>query len=229
MYAFLNANNADDIVNNVEKYNKKSESNGSLMRCLPIAAFCINKPNSIILEVAAIDASLTHCSETIHLITGIYCCVLAKILSFRIKSVFDGIHIDNLIEMVQEEIVRQDDHDPLLLTWFFQELELNDLSNYDAIKNEGHVKHAFIFFIYFLKNINKYTYERAIIEVLQCGGDTDTNAKIVGNLFGAYYGDCVPKYMSDIVLNFDCTQADRRFRRPEVYGIKHGINLIKDI
>lgn len=228
-YAFINATNAEDIVNNVAKFNQTSESNGSLMRCLPIAAFCINKPNSIILEVAAIDASLTHCSETIHLITGIYCCILAQILSSRIKSSFSEVNIDNLIEMVKDTIITQDDADSILLTWISEALELSNLSNYDAIKHEGHVKHAFIFFIYFLKNINNYTYERAIVEVLQCGGDTDTNAKIIGNLFGAYYGDCVPKYMSDVVLNFDCTQAPKHFRRPENYGILHGIKLIKDI
>jgi ADP-ribosylglycohydrolase len=99
----------------------------------------------------------------------------------------------------------------------------------DAIKNEGHMKHAFIFFIFFLKNIDKFTYETAIIEVLKCGGDTDTNAKIVGNLFGAYYGDCVPKYMSDPVLNFDCTQAEGCFKRPEKYGIKNAIRLLGEI
>jgi len=61
------------------------------------------------------------------------------------------------------------------------------------------------------------------------GGDTDTNAKIVGNLFGAYYGDCVPKYMSDPVLNFDCTKATGIYKRPKKYGIKNAIKLVEKI
>ena len=46
--ALFEANNADDMVNNSYEYNETSESNGSLMRCIPIAVFCVNKPNDII-------------------------------------------------------------------------------------------------------------------------------------------------------------------------------------
>ena len=81
-----------------------------------------------------------------------------------------------------------------------------------------------------MNNIEKYTYEEAIKLVLMCGGDTDTNAKIVGNLFGAYYGDCVPEYMKTKVLNYDCTSHDNSFYiRPAKYGIKNAINLINQI
>ncbi len=56
------------------------DSNGSLMRCIPIAIFCINKTDEIIMEVAGVDASLTHYSERVQLITGIYCCIISSIL-----------------------------------------------------------------------------------------------------------------------------------------------------
>ena len=101
------------------------------------------------------------------------------------------------------------------------------MSNYDSLDNAGHVKHAFIFVIYFLNKIYDYTYERAIMETLMCGGDTDTNAKIVGSLFGAYYGDCIPQYVMEPVLKFDCTQSVvPLFKRPACYGINRGIDLI---
>lgn len=228
-YSMINAENADDMANNALNHNKNSQSNGSLMRCFPIAAFCINKSDEIILEVSSIDASLTHPSETIQLITGIYCCVLARILSHKLKYPEELINGNELIHTIKDIMLQKEMNDPIILLWINEACVLKDLSNYDAIKSEGHVKHAFIFFIYFLKNIANYTYETAIMEVLKCGGDTDTNAKIVGNLFGAYYGECVPKYMSDVVLNFDCTQAKKPFERPEIYGIKHGIKLISEI
>jgi ADP-ribosylglycohydrolase len=128
-----------------------------------------------------------------------------------------------------KDIIKSDTNNQLLLVWLFDALELTDLSAYDAIFNEGHVKHAFIFFIFFLKNITQFTYEKALIEVFKCGGDTDTNGKIVGNLFGAYYGDCVPKYMSEPVLHFDCTKAEGFYKRPKKYGIKNAIKLIGEI
>lgn len=81
-----------------------------------------------------------------------------------------------------------------------------------------------MFFAFFLKNTTHIIYEKALIGVLKCGGDTDTNAKIVGNLFGAYYGDCVPKYMSVPVLNFDCTKAEEFYKRPKNMELKIQLN-----
>jgi len=65
---------------------------------------------------------------------------------------------------------------------------------------------------------------------VKCGGDTDTNAKIVGNLLGAYYGNCIPEYMSKPVLEFDCTKSSNKFyTRPEKYGIKNAIKLVEEL
>lgn len=65
---------------------------------------------------------------------------------------------------------------------------------------------------------------------VKCGGDTDTNAKIVGNLLGAYYGNCIPEYMSKPVLEFDSTKSSNKFyTRPEKYGIKNAIKLVEEL
>jgi ADP-ribosyl-[dinitrogen reductase] hydrolase len=222
-FALLDAKNADDMVNNAFEYNEDSESNGSLMRCIPIAIFCINKPDEIIMEVAGIDASLTHYSKRVQLITGSYCCIISSILRFKMSN--NIININDLLCSIHSLCSK----DEKILEWFNYALGLENLNNYDCVKNEGHVKHAFTLFIFFLKNIKAFTYEKAIIEVFKCGGDTDTNGKIIGNLFGAYYGDCVPSYMSEPVLKFDCTKAPKYFRRPSNYGIKNALKLIQDI
>ena len=48
-------------------------------------------------------------------------------------------------------------------------------------------------------------YHNAIRETIQEGGDTDTNACIVGGMIGAYLGAAkLPKEMVSKVLNFDC-------------------------
>jgi ADP-ribosylglycohydrolase len=103
---------------------------------------------------------------------------------------------------------------------------MSDIRTYDSIRNEGHIKHAFIFVIYFLHHIDEHSYDSAIRIVLQCGGDTDTNAKIVGNMFGAYYENCIPPIILETVLQFDCSNRDSLYKRPLQYGIQHGLCLI---
>lgn len=65
---------------------------------------------------------------------------------------------------------------------------------------------------------------------VKCGGDTDTNAKIVGNIFGAYYDNCIPTYMSTPVLQFNSESPNKHlFKRPYIYSIQHGIQLINEL
>jgi ADP-ribosyl-[dinitrogen reductase] hydrolase len=53
-------------------------------------------------------------------------------------------------------------------------------------KSIGHLKIAFVWGFYYLKN--GYSYSDALKDILLRGGDTDTNAAIVGGLLGAAYG-----------------------------------------
>ncbi len=47
---------------------------------------------------------------------------------------------------------------------------------------------------------------KALRETINLGGDTDTNACIVGGMIGALVGiKKIPGYMLDILLKFDCT------------------------
>jgi hypothetical protein len=50
------------------------------------------------------------------------------------------------------------------------------------------------------------------------GGDTDTNAAIVGGIVGAYQK--IPEYMLRPVLDFDCTIDGRHHIRPAEYSVK---------
>jgi ADP-ribosyl-[dinitrogen reductase] hydrolase len=222
-FALLSANNAEDMLNNAYEYNNDSESNGSLMRCIPLAIFGINREPEQVMQLVSLESELTHPNKLVGEVSGLYCVIIAHILRHKIKN--KPINIDRLLDMVSKLSTNQK-----VKLWIDSAYKLTNLNNYDSIKNEGHVKHSFIFVIYFLRNINNYTYEQAISEVIQCGGDTATNAKIVGNLFGAYYGDCVPNYMYDVVLNFDCTEVDNiYFKRPYICSIKYALSLIETI
>ena len=69
-----------------------------------------------------------------------------------------------------------------------------------AHKDIGHIMIAFEYAFFYLKN--NIEYEEAIRRMLKQGGDTDTNAAIVGGLLGARYGiDGIPKEWRNAVLN----------------------------
>jgi len=52
------------------------------------------------------------------------------------------------------------------------------------------------------------SYQNAIIEIVQYGGDTDTNACIVGAIMGALYPDTIPTNWTDNVIN---CRAEKRY------------------
>ncbi len=66
--------------------------------------------------------------------------------------------------------------------------------------------------IYFLNRAikvkeNEYEqfYEEALRETIRLGGDTDTNACIVGALVGAFVGiKSIPNHMIEKLIQFDC-------------------------
>ena len=220
-YALLGSNNATDMLTNAYETNMDSESNGSLMRCIPIAVFGIYKEPETVMIMASLESQLTHPNKIVGEITGIYCVLISRILHCKIYN--KPIQINEIFNLISSLITEK-----YILEWFKIGYELTSLDKYDCILNEGHVKHAFIFVIYFLRNIENYNYIRAISEVIKHGGDTDTNAKIIGNLFGAYYDNCVPKYLSDLVLNFDCTKIeDKFFKRPYSCSVKYAIELFE--
>jgi ADP-ribosylglycohydrolase len=80
----------------------------------------------------------------------------------------------------------------------------------------GHVRHAFVAALWFLRR-PEIGYEEAIHRILMRGGDTDTNAAIVGGLVACYQD--VPEAMKEVVARFDCCVSGRP--RPKEYGVKY--------
>ena len=69
-------------------------------------------------------------------------------------------------------------------------------------------------------------YHYSLKETIRLGGDTDTNACIVGGLIGSAVGiKNIPKDMVNKLLSFDCTTEGRI--RPEFLSVKK--HLLKNI
>lgn len=100
--------------------------------------------------------------------------------------------------------------------WFLE--DSLDLSTLDARSNIGWVRWAFTLAVGYLRQ--GLSYEQAVLETLLKGGDTDTNAAIVGGLMGALHGvGAIPEYMSAPVLAFDPVKlAGKGHKRPEAYA-----------
>ena len=78
----------------------------------------------------------------------------------------------------------------------------------DPQQGAGWLRHALVLSFYWLlilKEPSQNSYYEAINGTIQCGGDTDTNACIVGGMIGAYVGiSGIKQEMIAKVLSFNC-------------------------
>jgi ADP-ribosylglycohydrolase len=95
----------------------------------------------------------------------------------------------------------------------------------DAFPMAGFVRYGFTYAFHYLHRGTSF--EQAVTETLLRGGDTDTNACIVGGLMGAYHGlHGLPKLALGGVLNCN-TQFGQR--RPDIFTVipvMHNLTLL---
>jgi ADP-ribosylglycohydrolase len=214
--AMFGAHDADGMEANTRTHNQGSLSNGALMRSAALSAFYWNLTPAELMAIAKQDAQLTHSNTIVHEINGLYVVALVFLIQSAVLNTRpDG---DAILRWMCETARETETKE-----WIQYGLNLSSLYDYDAITSQGCVKHAFIMVVYFLNNIDRYSYETAIMETLCCGGDTDTNAKIVGSMMGAYYTNCVPASIMNTVMEFDCTKQFNTYPRPSKYSVLYTI------
>lgn len=194
--------------------NMESEANGCLMRSTAIACWVARDPETPViraLQAAEADAELSHPNVVCREVNAIY--VAACTLLMR------GVTPEEVVKKLTE-YVEKDVTSPAVRTWFLKD-SLTDLGAMDCKVNAGHVRWAFTLAMHFLRR-PEVSYEDAIRITLMKGGDTDTNACIVGGLVACYQP--IPSYMLDPVLAFDCTacggSGSRGRKRPALYSAR---------
>lgn len=199
------------IRRNVWKLTRHSEANGALMRATSIATWVAFHPSAISAEagaqIAMEDASLSH--------PNIICQEANAIYVFAIIHLLRGVSPADVLAYT-DEFVRMNDFSEKIQKWYFE--ESLSIDGMDCTKNIGHVRWGFVLAFYFLRNY-AIGFEDAIRTVLMKGGDTDTNAAIVGGLVGCYQE--IPVYMMNAVLEFDCTTQGQI--RPSMYSVKAAV------
>jgi len=213
VYQFLEENplygevGVQDLQQQIQRLNRASQANGGLMRVTALAtwaASCEEVSAEQAAEWAMEDARWTHPHPVCQDANAIYVYALVHLLR--------GVPPLAVLEYTNEFVVLND-FSPEVKDWFFNESqEMDTLScTYDI----GHVRWGFVMAFYFLRHPS-IPYEEALRTVLSKGGDTDTNACIVGGFVGAYQP--IPNALLDPVLAFDCTSQGNR--RPSTYSVK---------
>jgi ADP-ribosyl-[dinitrogen reductase] hydrolase len=195
--ALARAYNAADVRANAARHSMLSEANGALMRCAPIAvwaAFWGKDPWAAAMQ----DAMLTHPSRACLEANAVYCVALTHLL----RNPGDAAGAVKAAELLADSC------GDTVRGWLLDE-SAQPLPRIACHMHAGHVRHAFVLAFGFLRAGTDY--ETAVRETLLRGGDTDTNAKIVGNMVGALHGVAgIPRYMADPVLAFDPVTFDVR-------------------
>jgi ADP-ribosylglycohydrolase len=183
------------------KFNKASQANGCLMRATPLAVAGLKLNHQSIIQIVKNDVSLTHphpiCIEA----------TTAYVLAIRHLLVHSNDR-NGAFNCAKEYL--QGNHSEV-----FQWLNTAENGNLSpAYPQIGFIKHAFSYAFYHLKASSSY--EDAIQDTLRRGGDTDTNACIVGGLIGACMG--IDNISSDLVEKlYLCNPSLGLRNRPKEY------------
>jgi ADP-ribosyl-[dinitrogen reductase] hydrolase len=182
-----------------EQHNMGSKANGGLMRIAPLGVWGWRVSEEKLVHAVCQDNLLTHPNPTCQYSSAVYCIAIRHLMLNPKDS--EGA-IQAAVEWAETLGNRE------VQGWLLLAEQNKDVGYSPSI---GFVKYGFIHAFRHLKDNTSYI--DAIFETLSGGGDTDTNACIVGGLVGAYHGERgIPEPMREAVLRCD-TQKGRS--RPE--------------
>lgn len=180
-----------------ESLNRGSKANGALMRIAPLGVWSRRMERSELISAACDDARLTHSHPICQHASAVYCVAIRHL----VLNPGDGSGAIREARSAAEELA-----DNELLEWLDLAIEGVDVG---YRPHAGFVKYGFAHAFRHLANDTPY--EEAIGQTLAGGGDTDTNACIVGGLVGALHGiDGIPARMVDAVYSCDVTKGQWR-------------------
>ena len=165
------------------------------MRAAPLGVYSHRLPEEKVVEYARADSSLSHPNRSCCDAVAAYCLAIGKLVNgidpVRVFQEVDAWARKDAVAEVQE--------------WLHM-AESNEKPAF--YPQAGYVKIAFV---ESFRHLCLGTgYEDALRETLLGGGDTDTNACIVGGLLGAVVGaENLPQPMKQAVLECDTRQGQR--------------------
>jgi ADP-ribosylglycohydrolase len=153
--------------------NASSKANGALMRITPLAVASAKWSAEEAIQWARVDAAMTHPHVTCQAVNAAY------VLAVRHLILRPG-DCDGAISVAHAYLAGEHNE---ALEWLDEAIE-GQLP--DAHPQAGFVRIAFTYAFHHLSR--RSSLRQALADTLVMGGDTDTNACIVGGLIGAYRG-----------------------------------------
>jgi ADP-ribosylglycohydrolase len=202
-----------DATQKITRLSHHTESNGGMMRISPIAVWHAIHANhfrdtdqtAFFASMAAqSDARLSHPGEVTVDANSVYVYALTHLLLGTSPS--ETIKYIEVISKKRCQTVKK----------WVDESKLDVLPNFK--ENAGHVRYAFVASLWFLRRPD-IGFEESLKIVLMNGGDTDTNAAIVGAMVACYQP--IPSIMRERLLSFDCVNPVKGIQRPKEYGVKY--------
>lgn len=154
--------------------NRNSQSNGSTMRMSPMAVWTSQLSLQDLKKAVKIDTNHTH--SNVHVVETNTCFAIA------IKSLLNEESFEIALEQVEQYIMEEGEIKFIKEWW----TEMQEGKFQNPKRKIGWVKIAFQHAFWYLKE--GWSYEKALFDILLKGGDTDTNACIIGMLLGARDG-----------------------------------------
>ena len=195
--------------------NGNSQSNGSLMRLTPLAVWAHRLNPAQAARAARIEASMTHSNLTIHHANACY--VLA--ISHLINHPGDN---NGAFASARNYADTQGNDD--IKGWF------SFIDSGDCMPGTPTMGWAKIGFTHAFGHLKKGSgYVEAMRETLGIGGDTDTNAAIVGGLIGALVGvEGLPQDYRDKVTSYTY-ESKRGQRRPDFLNQTEIVQQVEEL
>jgi ADP-ribosylglycohydrolase len=174
-----------------------SKANGSLMRCAPLGIWGSQLPPEKLADYAIADSRLSHANES--------CCHAVACYVIAIASLIENLG-DNVKAFKQAVNWANQHACQEVRRWLQQAKENVDVPYHPQA---GFIKIAFVHAFRHL--LLDTPFQEALQETLYGGGDTDTNACIVGGLMGARWGaEQLPDEMKTAVLHCDTRRGQPR-------------------
>jgi ADP-ribosylglycohydrolase len=208
--AFGRARGAREMTAAAAARSMGSMANGSLMRATPLGVWGAGRSEATTIETAMSDARLSHPNENCVGAAVAYALAIRHLIQH--PGCVDGAFNAALLTPSAE--VRE----------WLAEAKRGVRAPYSP--HDGFV---WIAFTHAFRHLLAGTsYVEAIAETLRGGGDTDTNACIVGGLLGARWGvSAIPESMKQAVL--ECDPARGAHARPEELHPRHVERLVNQL
>jgi ADP-ribosyl-[dinitrogen reductase] hydrolase len=147
----------------------ENAGNGSLMRCYPVVLAWWSNPEQIVID-SALQSKITHPQQDC--ISG---CIFINMMLYHL---LDGLSCPEAFKSALSSVA--------LSEGFHQVVSQAPQKSREALKNSGWVRHTVESAVWALLNTNSF--EEAIVQVVNLGGDADTAGCVTGALAGARYG-----------------------------------------